>query len=93
MCETLKEFLELIVFAKPSEKTKLIIKVSSTHPRKLAKVLLKLYLFMGLAIACSNSSVIAVNRYESYSINYLCLHSVGVVRVRSPLTVGIYAWT
>ncbi|MEH1960725.1 MAG: hypothetical protein V7L05_12740 [Nostoc sp.] len=60
----------------------------------MAKVLLlKLYLFMGLAIACSNSFVIAVNGYESYTINYLCLHSVGVVRVRSPLTGGVYAWT
>ncbi|AUB36530.1 hypothetical protein COO91_02445 [Nostoc flagelliforme CCNUN1] len=39
--------------------------------------------FLSLAIACSSSSVIAVNRYESHTINYLCLHSVGVVRVRS----------
>ncbi|MDZ8089511.1 MAG: hypothetical protein RMY16_28750 [Nostoc sp. DedQUE12b] len=39
--------------------------------------------FLSLAIACSSSSVIAVNRYESHTINYLCLQSVGVFRVRS----------
>ncbi|WP_442941572.1 hypothetical protein [Nostoc sp.] len=38
--------------------------------------------FLSLAIACSSSSVMAVNRYESHTINYLCLHSIGVVRVR-----------
>jgi hypothetical protein len=37
--ETLKEFLWLIVFAKPSEKWELMVKASSSHPRKLAKVL------------------------------------------------------
>ncbi len=47
----------------------------------------------GYAYACSSSSVIAVNRYESHTINYLYLHSVGIVRVRWSLTVGVYAWT
>lgn len=37
--ETLKGFLGLIVFAKPSENSELIAKASSTHPRKLATVL------------------------------------------------------
>jgi hypothetical protein len=37
--KTLKEFLGLIVFAKPSEKWDLMVKASSSHPRKLAKVL------------------------------------------------------
>jgi hypothetical protein len=37
--ETFKEFLSLIVFAKPSEKREFMVKALSSHPRKLAKVL------------------------------------------------------
>ncbi|WP_089094278.1 hypothetical protein [Nodularia sp. NIES-3585] len=38
--ETLKEFLDLIVFVKPIEKWQLMVKASSSLPRKLAKVLM-----------------------------------------------------
>ncbi|MDK2408587.1 hypothetical protein QHH11_09925 [Aphanizomenon sp. PH219] len=39
MSETFKEFLGLIVFAKPSEKREFMVKVLSSYPRNLAKVL------------------------------------------------------
>jgi hypothetical protein len=37
--ENFKEFLGLIVFAKPSEKREFMVKELSSHPRNLAKVL------------------------------------------------------
>jgi len=37
--ETFKEFLGLIVFAKPSEKREFMVKAFSSHPRNLATVL------------------------------------------------------
>lgn len=36
--------------------------------------------FFSLAIACSSSLVIAINRYQGHTINYLCLHSVEVLQ-------------
>jgi hypothetical protein len=39
LSETFKEFLGLIVFAKPSEKLECMVKALSFHPRNLAKVL------------------------------------------------------
>ncbi|WP_159076537.1 hypothetical protein [Nodularia spumigena] len=39
MWETFKEFLGLIVFAKPSKKREFMVEALSSHPRNLAKVL------------------------------------------------------
>ncbi|MEA5557068.1 hypothetical protein [Nodularia spumigena] len=46
MWETFKEFLGLIVFAKPSKKREFMVEALSSHPRNLAKVLLLLEIFL-----------------------------------------------
>ncbi|MFN7854494.1 MAG: hypothetical protein ACK5OU_21640, partial [Dolichospermum sp.] len=39
LSETFKEFLGVIVFAKPSEEREFMVKALSSHPRNLTKVL------------------------------------------------------
>jgi len=45
LSETFKEFLGVIVFAKPSEEREFMVKALSSHPRNLTKVLTNTLIF------------------------------------------------